>query len=658
MMHKYFLTGLTLCFLSIIAGCDDQESRAPLKLLTARIGTTELNRNSGSITTDVPANFPIVLNFSAAVDEQSAQSAVELVDESGSTVPIVISQQDNGKTVVADPEQNLEAKSNYTLTLNDGLKGSNNEIFTPLSIVFKTAVGQLNVQQWSIGGNSLPGSPIQNVPLTMDLQITFGTPLDLASVSTSSVTLSGPTSPALIYEFSDDHRTITIHTNEPLRDLSKYRFVINDHLTGADDETFGSFDITFYTMPSSTPKFPVISDEELLTLVQQQTFKYFWDFAHPTSGMARERNTSGDIVTTGGTGFGVMAIIVAIERNFITRADGIARLDKIVTFLTSADRFHGAWPHWMNGVTGKVVPFSANDNGGDLVETSFLIQGLLTVRQYLNPADVVENALISKINTLWQTVEWDWYTRGGQNVLYWHWSPIGEWVMNHQIRGHNETLITYVLAASSPTHTIAKNVYIEGYARSGAIKNGKSFYGIELPLGEDYGGPLFFAHYSFLGLDPRNLSDSYANYWQQNVNHSTINQKYVIANPKNFVAYSEENWGLTASDNHLGYSAHSPLNDLGVITPTAAISSIPYTPEASLKALKFFYYKLGDRLWGNYGFKDAFNVTEGWYASSCLAIDQGPIVIMIENYRTGVLWNLFMSAPEVQTGLTKLGFTY
>jgi hypothetical protein len=353
-----------------------------------------------------------------------------------------------------------------------------------------------------------------------------------------------------------------------------------------------------------------------------------------------------------------MALIVGIERGFITRAEGIDRMDRILDFLETADRFHGAWSHWINGTSGAVIPFSPNDNGGDLVETSYLVQGLLTFRQYLDDAVPVEEALIARINTLWESVEWDWYTRGGQDVLYWHWSPDKEWIMNHQIRGYNESLITYVLAASSATHSISQSVYTNGWAQNGSIENGNEYFGITLPLGSPYGGPLFFAHYSFLGLDPRNLEDAYASYWTQNVNHSLINRAYCTDNPKNFAVYSDVCWGLTASDNHEGYSAHSPTNDLGVITPTAALSSFPYTPDESMEALKFFYYSLGDRTWGDYGFYDAFNSTEGWYADSYLAIDQGPIIVMIENYRTGLLWDLFMSCPEVQDGLTKLGFTY
>ncbi|MFV0377187.1 MAG: glucoamylase family protein [Mangrovibacterium sp.] len=401
-----------------------------------------------------------------------------------------------------------------------------------------------------------------------------------------------------------------------------------------------------------------MSDDELLTKVEQQTFKYFWDFGHPVSGLARERNSSGETVTSGGSGFGVMAILVGMERGFISRAEGLERLSTIVDFLGKADRFHGAWSHWLNGSTGKAIPFSTKDNGGDLVETSFMAAGLLAARQYLNASDAAENTLITKINELWKTIEWDWYTQGGQKVLYWHWSPDYNWEMNMKIQGYNEALITYIMAASSETHPISAEVYHQGWAKSGAMANGKSFYNTKLPLGSDYGGPLFFAHYSFMGIDPRNLSDQYASYWEQNRNHSLINQAYCIQNPQSWVGYSADCWGLTASDNPNGYSAHSPTNDLGVITPTAALSSFPYTPQESMKALHFFYYQLGDKLWGDYGFYDAFNPTESWTAGSYLAIDQGPILVMIENYRSGLIWDLLMSCPELKAGLTKLGFSY
>jgi hypothetical protein len=385
--------------------------------------------------------------------------------------------------------------------------------------------------------------------------------------------------------------------------------------------------------------------------------RQFYDFAEPNSGLARERNTSGNVVTIGGSGFGVAALVVGMDRGFITRQQGLDRMNKILTFLETCDRYHGVWPHWLNGVTGKVHPFSVNDDGADLVETSFMIEGLLTMRQYMNPGVPAEKSIADRITALSDAVEWDWFTRG-QNVLYWHWSPNVGWAMNMPIRGYNEALIVYILAAASTTHPVSAAVYHEGYARNGAIRNGNTYFGYVLPLGDGYGGPLFFTHYSFIGLDPRNLQDEYANYWQQNVNQSLINWSYCKTNPLNWVGYSSSIWGLTACDVPWGYNACSPNNDLGVIATTAAVSSIPYTPDPSLAAIHSFYYFLGDHLWGDYGFYDSFDPTEGWWADSYLAIDEGPMVCMIENYRTGLLWNLFMTNQDIKNGLTKLGFTY
>ncbi|MGF2411007.1 MAG: glucoamylase family protein [Ferruginibacter sp.] len=405
-----------------------------------------------------------------------------------------------------------------------------------------------------------------------------------------------------------------------------------------------------------------LSDSALLDVVQKQTFRYFWDFAHPISGMARERSNGdfgygNETVTTGGTGFGIMSIIVATERKWITRDTAAKFMLKMVNFLLKAQSYHGAFPHWMDGATGKTIPFSRKDDGGDLVETAYLFQGLLCARQYFNGENKIERELRNRIQWMWPDIEWNWYTQG-QEVLYWHWSPNNGWAMNFPVRGFNECLIMYVLAASSPNekYQVPSTVYHRGWTQSDFFKNGKEFYGITLPLGFDYGGPLFFSQYSFLGLDPRGLKDRYADYWIQNKNHTLINREHCIRNPDKFKGYGENCWGLTASDTYDGYNAFSPTNDYGTITPTAALSAFPYTPEYSMKALKHFYYDMGDKIWSEYGFTDAFNETKNWYASSHLAIDQGPVIAMIENYRTGLIWNLFMSCPEIKMGLKKLDF--
>lgn len=409
----------------------------------------------------------------------------------------------------------------------------------------------------------------------------------------------------------------------------------------------------------ATASISPMSDSALLTMIQRYTFRYFWEYGHPVSGMAKERNTTAEVVTTGGTGFGIAAMVVATDRGFITRSEAVARLNKIVNFLSKADRFHGVFPHWMNGTSGKVIPFNPKDDGGDLVETSFLIQGLLTAREYFNGVNAEESALRNTINFLWNGVEWDWHRKGNENVLYWHWSPNYEWQVNFPLRGYYEALITYLLAVASPTHPIPASIYHQGWAGLSTYVNGKTFYGNKLFVGPGAGGPLFFTHYSFIGFDPRNIKDRYANYFTQNVNQSLINWSYCKENPKKWLNYSADNWGLTASDDPNGYLAHEPLsnNDNGTISPTGALSSMPYTPQQSLAALKYFYRKEGDKLFGLMGFYDAYNPTRSWYADNYLAIDQGPIIDMIENYRTGLLWKYFMQSPEIKPALDAIGFT-
>jgi hypothetical protein len=406
---------------------------------------------------------------------------------------------------------------------------------------------------------------------------------------------------------------------------------------------------------------PNLSDSSLLDVVQRQTFRYFWDFAHPVSNLSRERSNEAyeygsEVVTTGGTGFGIMSVIVATERKWIKRDTAAKFLLKMVKFLSKSDSYHGVFPHWLNGSTGKTIPFSRKDDGADLVESSYLFQGLLCARQYFNGNSNTEQELRNRINWLWNDVEWNWFTKG-EDVLYWHWSPNNGWAMNFAIRGFNECLITYILAASGERYPVSADVYHRGWVQSNFFKNEKEFYGIKLPLGFDYGGPLFFSHYSFLGVNPKGLKDTYADYWEQNRNHTLINREHCVRNPNKFKGYGENCWGLTASDTYDGYNAFSPTNDFGTITPTAALSAFPYTPEYSMKALRHFYYNLGDKIWSEYGFVDAFNETKGWYAKSHLAIDQGPIIVMIENHRSGLMWKLLMSCPEVQNGLKKLGFT-
>lgn len=411
-----------------------------------------------------------------------------------------------------------------------------------------------------------------------------------------------------------------------------------------------------------TPKaLAALPDDQLLNAVQRQSFRYFWEGADPLTGLSPDRRRGvdvppDDLITIGGSGFGVMSIIVAAERGWVSRAAAVDRLNRMLDFLVKIRCFHGAFSHFVNVRTGLPIPLFRKDDGGDLVETSFLFMGLLCARQYFNGNAADEARLRGLVSYLWEDVEWNWYTQGGRNLLYWHWSPNNGWSLDHEIRGWNECLVTYVLAAGARRHAIDAGVYHRGFASGRHFINGQSYYGVALPLGPPLGGPLFLAHYSFCGLDPHRLADTYADYWQQNVNHVRINHAHCAANPLKHAGYSADCWGLTASDDPDGYLAHAPDNDNGTISPTAAISSIPYAPKEAMRAMRHFLNRYGKKVWGRYGFTDAFCERRDWFADTFLAVDQGPIIIMIENFRSGLLWKLFMQVPEVQDGLRALGF--
>jgi hypothetical protein len=429
--------------------------------------------------------------------------------------------------------------------------------------------------------------------------------------------------------------------------------------------------------PSTSTSTREFSDEELLTMLQEACFHYYWDGADPQSGMTRE-NIPGDdrMVATGASGFGIAALIVAVERGFITREQGVERLAKIVGFLERTQRYHGAWSHYMDGSTGETMPvFGTFDNGGDLVETSFLMQGLLAARQYFHSTNEKERALYDHITRLWEGVEWDWYRENSaSDFLYWHWSPQWAWQIHHPLVGFNEVMITYLLAMSSPTHAVPVDLYYSGWAGqsktaidyrggwSGAhdgdhYGNGHTYYGIKLDVGVGTGGPLFFTHYSYIGFDPHSLRDCFtSSYFENNRNITLINRAYSIANPKHFKGYGANAWGLTASDGPEGYVPHAPddNDDKGTLTPTGALASFPYTPEASMTAFKHYYRDLGAEMWDLYGPRDAFSPSHNWISPIYMGLNQAPITVMIENYRTGLVWKQFMSNPEIGDMLKRL----
>jgi hypothetical protein len=419
---------------------------------------------------------------------------------------------------------------------------------------------------------------------------------------------------------------------------------------------------------------------ELLDMVQEASFRYYWDGAEPHSGLARE-NIPGrqHMIATGASGFGIMAIIVGVKRGFITRDQAVQRMKRITAFLKGCDTYHGAFSHFLDGPTGKTTAFFGRyDNGGDLVETSFLFQGLLAARAYFDGEDTNEVAIRESITQLWEAVEWDWYNREKDGrFLTWHWSKEHEWHINHKLIGWNETMITYILAMASPTHPIDASSYYQGWAsqeeRAVAYRkawsktedgshytNGNYYHGIKLDVGVANGGPLFFVHYSFMGLDPNRLTDRYTNYFDNNKNIALINWNYCAENPNKRSGFNDSFWGLTASDGPWGYRALEPVKEKenGTLAPTGALASFPYTPWQSMNALKNMYRNHGQYLWGEYGFRDAVNLDVNWQAKIFMGLNQAPVVVMIENYRTGLIWDLFMKNKEIIDALERLTALY
>jgi hypothetical protein len=417
------------------------------------------------------------------------------------------------------------------------------------------------------------------------------------------------------------------------------------------------------------------TDDELLTMVQEASFRYYWEGAHPVAGLAPEvlpGDTS--LIALGGNGFGVMAMLVGAERGFAPRDAVAERMLKIVRYLAHADRFHGVWPHFLDGDTGRAVPFFGKyDNGGDLVETAFMIQGLLAARRYFDRDTEVEREIRDTITRLWREVEWSWYRQTqDSDVLYWHWSPDYGFHINHPLIGWNETMIVYLLAIASPTHPVPAELYHTGWAgtserhvqyRQGwgrtttgnRYVNGNSWYGIKLDVGVGNGSDLFFTHFSYMGFDPRGIRDRYTNYFENNRAIALINHAYCVENPRGFEGYGDDTWGLSAGIN-TGGGRPLPRDDNGTINVMASLASMPYTPEESLAALKHYYRDLGAKVWGIYGFHDGFNETQNWFEEAYMALNQAPITVMIENHRTGLVWDLFMANPEIQPALDAIGF--
>jgi hypothetical protein len=400
---------------------------------------------------------------------------------------------------------------------------------------------------------------------------------------------------------------------------------------------------------------PAVSDA-LLDEVQRAGVQFFLEEPNPVSGLSREySNQRPELCATGATGMGFFNLVVGAERGFIARDQAARRMQKCLHFLAErVDRFHGVFPHWFDGQTGKVIPFSKFDDGSDLVETAYLAEGLLEAREYYTASNDVETDVRNLADRLWREIDWSWHVHddGQSAYLLWHWSPNYQFEKNHHITGFNECQIAYILALASPTHPIPQKCYWTGWAGPD-YSMPRDDFGIHVQIGRSMRMPMFFCHYSYLGLDPHALPFGGQTYFDQFRELCKVQVAYAKTQSNIYKGYGPL-WGLTACKGPDGYKAFAPGRDNGTIAPTAALSSMPYDPQDSLSCLEELELHYREKLWGRFGFADSFNLSRDWVSTDYLGIDVGPIAPMIENYRTGLCWKTFMKAPEIAVALRRI----
>lgn len=455
-----------------------------------------------------------------------------------------------------------------------------------------------------------------------------------------------------------DHITPTVHLySDYLGESGLTRYY---RVRSFDPETGKTSPWSDPAVATSTP----FDRTGFVTEVQEASFRYFYDYAYPGSNLPREGIKAEDswdpeAISAVSVGMYFFNIAAGIERGFISRQAGVEHVTVALDFLAGpTQRFFGAFPHWIDGKTGAVRPFSQTDNGADMVETAIIAEGLIFAREYFDNNTSEEAHIRETADALWKAIEWDKFIKTPDNVMIWHWSP-DYGFSDLPIVGFHEAEICYILGVASPDYPISTDTYWDGWVgMNPEYYNHREVPGIdgplELTLGWDYGKPMFAMHYSYMGLDPRKVPLKDGNKFDEFVRQTEANRQYALLNADTWKGY-DTYWGLTASLSPGGYRAHTPVtDDNGTISPTAALSSIAYLPEPVIDMMQDMYLNKGDKLWGPFGFYDAFNPKQDWVANGYIGIDVGPVAPMIENYKTGKLWEVFMRAPEVTKAIEKI----
>jgi hypothetical protein len=406
---------------------------------------------------------------------------------------------------------------------------------------------------------------------------------------------------------------------------------------------------------------PALSDEALLDSLQRTAFLYFWNEANPVNGLIRDRSQTGSPSSIAAQGFGISAICIAIDHGWVGLADGRARVMLGMQTLWNGNQ--GPETFGRNGYKGLFYHFLDFNSGVrtwsselSTIDTALLMAGVLDAREYFTGTDQADADLRALADSLYLRVDWDFMRNGGAGIRM-GWNPetgfntFGNWV------GYNEAMILYILALGSPTHPVP--------AYTWGTWTGSYWWSTQFGYTYVVFPPLFGHQYSHCWIDFRTMQDEYMRnkgitYFENSRRATLAARAYCIANPYNHTGYGADTWGLTASDDPGGYLAHGAppaQNDNGTITPTAAAGSIAFAPEVVIPALQNMYNAYGVMLWGKYGFKDAFNLGQFWWGTDYLGIDQGPIIMMIENHLNGAVWDRFSRNPYLRAGALAAGFT-
>lgn len=410
----------------------------------------------------------------------------------------------------------------------------------------------------------------------------------------------------------------------------------------------------------TTPAIGPLSDDDFLELVSRTAFDFLWNEANPANGMVRDRSRENSAASVASIGMALTGYGVAADRGWITRDQARERTRTTLNFLWNAPQstapdatgYKGHFYHFLNMQTGR----RAGTNELSTIDTALLMAGVLYAAAYFDQDHPDEAFIRDTGKALYDRVDWAWASPRAPRISH-GWNPESGFIP-YDYGGYSEAMILYLLALGSTTYPVERQAWeywMSGYRWQSDFLPGRPYVAF---------APLFGHQYSHIWVDFRGrrdaaMRDRGIDYFENSRRATLAQVNYAAANPNRFAGYSANEWGITASDTPTGYRARGAppaYNDDGTLNPTAPGGSYPFTPEESLRALRTMYTTYGRRLWGIYGFRDAYNPTQNWFATDYIGIDQGPILLMIENYRSGSIWQRFMTRPEIQQGLTRAGF--